>query len=338
MDGGHAYVAFARTGGTHWVWAMASNIESPEFELNDVGRLTAADGITANALLTYRETQPNRWLRNYALNFNRYGEWNFGGDPQSDQWSPQVNLTWLNFWTTDIRFWSFGAIDSANLTRGGPLMRLAAARQGQVEVASPAAQQTHLKAGVYYTTRRDGGSLRYLYGEAGLRPSPRWQMSIAPTVVREVNTRQYVTTLDGGSAATFGGRYIFARVDRSTVSAQFRLNYTFKPDLNVDVYAEPFAASGAYGPPGELIAPRTDELRPFDVAGTRDFNARSFRSNVVLRWEWKPGSTLFVVWQQNRAAAEPIGTRASVGDMLNSITAPGDHVLAVKTTFWVSVH
>jgi hypothetical protein len=70
MDGGHAYVAFARTGGRHWVWTMASNIESPEFEINDVGRLTAADGITANALLTYRETQPNRWLRNYALNFN----------------------------------------------------------------------------------------------------------------------------------------------------------------------------------------------------------------------------------------------------------------------------
>jgi len=136
---------------------------------------------------------------------------------------------------------------------------------------------------VYYLTRRDGGFVRYVYGEAGVRPSPRWQMSMSPTVVREVDSRQYVTTLDGGTAATFGGRYIFARVDRSTFSAQFRLNYTFKPDLNVDVYAEPFAASGAYGPTGELIAAQTNQLRPFDVPGTRDFNARSFRSNVVLR-------------------------------------------------------
>jgi hypothetical protein len=177
----------------------------------------------------------------------------------------------------------FAAVDSANLTRGGPLMRLEAARQGQVEFSSPAAQQTHLKAGVYYLTRRDGGFVRYVYGEAGVRPSPRWQMSMSPTVVREVDSRQYVTTLDGGTAATFGGRYIFARVDRSTFSAQFLLNYTFKPDLNVDVYAEPFAASGAYGPTGELIAAQTNQLRPFDVPGTRDFNARSFRSNVVLR-------------------------------------------------------
>lgn len=92
------------------------------------------------------------------------------------------------------------------------------------------------------------------------------------------------------------------------------------------------------GPTGELIAARTNQLRPFDVPGTRDFNTRSFRNNVVLRWEWKPGSMLFVVWQQNRAATAPIGTRASLSDMLNSITAPGDHVLAVKTTFWLSVH
>jgi hypothetical protein len=337
MDGGHGYVEFARTGGTHWVWTVSSNIESPEFEVNDVGKLTAADGITANALLTYRETQPNRWLRKYALNLNRYEEWNFGGNPQSSQWSPQVNLTWLNFWTTDIRVWFFGAVDSANLTRGGPLMRLEAARQAQLEIASPAAQQTQGKAGVYYMTRRDGSWVRYLYGGVGVRPSPRWQMSISPTVAGEVDARQYVTTLDGGPAATFGRRYIFARVDRSTYSAQFRVNYTFKPDLNIDVYAEPFAASGAYGPTGELAAPRRSDLRPFDVPGSRDFNARSFRSNVVLRWEWKPGSTLFVVWQQNRAETEPIGTRAGIGDMLNSITAPGDHVLAVKTTFWLSV-
>jgi hypothetical protein len=123
-----------------------------------------------------------------------------------------------------------------------------------------------------------------------------------------------------------------------TLSTQFRLNYTLKPDLTVDLYAEPFAASGAYSRMGELVAPRSSELRPFDVPGNRDFNAKSFRSNIVLRWEWKPGSTLFVVWQQNRAETDPVGTRASIGDMFNSIAAPGDHVLAVKTTFWISPH
>jgi hypothetical protein len=161
-------------------------------------------------------------------------------------------------------------------------------------------------------------------------------MSVAPTIVRDTDARQYVATLDGGSPVTYGKHYVFARVDRMTYSAQFRLNYTLKPDLTVDLYAEPFAASGAYSRMGELVAPRSSELRPFDVPGNRDFNAKSFRSNIVLRWEWKPGSTLFVVWQQNRAETDPVGTRASICDMFNSITAPGDHVLAVKTTFWIS--
>ena len=96
------------------------------------------------------------------------------------------------------------------------------------------------------------------------------------------------------------------------------------------------SASGAYGPTEELAAPRSSELRPFELPGERDFNARSFRSNVVLRWEWKPGSTLFVVWQQNRSAFDPVATRASLSDMFHSVGAPGDHVLAMKTTFWLS--
>jgi hypothetical protein len=76
---------------------------------------------------------------------------------------------------------------------------------------------------------------------------------------------------------------VFARVDRATYSTQLRVNYTVKPDLTLDIYGEPFAASGAYGPTQELVAARSGELRPFAVPGNRDFNTKSFRSNVVLR-------------------------------------------------------
>ena len=338
MDGGQGYLEFARTGGTHWVWNVSSNIESPEFEVNDIGRLMAADGITLNGLLTYRETQPNRWLRNYSLNLQRYAEWNFGGEVQSDQWSPQVNVTWLNFWTTDIRVWFFGDADSWTLTRGGPLMKDLASRQLQLEMSTPQASQTLVSAGTYLATRDDGGHLRQFYGTLSMRPSPRWQLTIKPTIIYEKTGRQYVATLADGPAETFGSHYVFAPVDRATYSTQVRVNFTVKPDLTIDLYGEPFAASGAYGPTAELTAARSGVLRPFDLPGNRDFNVQSFRSNVVLRWEWKPGSTLFVVWQQNRSALDPVGTRASVSDMFHSIGASGDHVLAVKATLWLSPH
>ena len=80
MTGGTA--SFARTGGTHWLWNMSTNIESPEFEMNDVGRLMAADGVTGRRD-SYRETQPGRWLRNYSLQLEKFDEWNYAGDRQS---------------------------------------------------------------------------------------------------------------------------------------------------------------------------------------------------------------------------------------------------------------
>jgi hypothetical protein len=144
----------------------------------------------------------------------------------------------------------------------------------------------------------------------------------------------------GGPPATFGRRYIFANIDRSTYSAEVRLNYTFKPDLNLDFYAEPFAASGRYNHFGELAAARSRLLLPMDPTSTpfadSDFNVRSFRSNLVLRWEWRPGSALYLVWQQDRETEEFGRTRASLTDMFGSLNAGGDNFFAVKASWWFS--
>ena len=125
------------------------------------------------------------------------------------------------------------------------------------------------------------------------------------------------------------------------------------------MYAEPFAASGRYVRFGELLEPRGPELRYYGTDGTTiepladgkqlvtdgsstfelrnyDFNVRSFRSNVVLRWEWRPGSNLFVVWQQNRASRVAEGQNVGLGDLLGSLSAAGDNIFAIKMTFWTS--
>jgi hypothetical protein len=171
--------------------------------------------------------------------------------------------------------------------------------------------------------------------------------------------RQYITALSGGRPETYGRRYIFGLVDRTTLSTQFRVNYTFKPDVTLDVYAEPFAASGQYRGFGELQAARSRHLRMYGTDGTtitrladgsysitdgaatftlsnRDFNVRSYRSNVVLRWEWRPGSTLFVVWQQDRSSTVAEGQHVGINDLFGSLSSPGDNVFAIKTTVWFS--
>jgi hypothetical protein len=119
-----------------------------------------------------------------------------------------------------------------------------------------------------------------------------------------------------------------------------RLNYTFKPDLTLDFYAEPFAASGHYNQFGELAAARGRLLLPVDPAATeldeRDFTVRSFRSNLVLRWEWRPGSTLYLVWQQDRETEEALAQRVTLSDMFGSVGTRGDNFLAIKASWWFS--
>ena len=131
------------------------------------------------------------------------------------------------------------------------------------------------------------------------------------------------------------------------------------PDFTLELYAEPFVTSGQYTDLGELTRPRTNILRrygsdassivqagdgSFTVTDGSDqftlnpnFNVLSFRSNVVVRWEWRPGSTLFLVWQQNRFGLEDPLERARVGDLWNTLSADGDNYFAVKVSYWLPV-
>lgn len=193
-----------------------------------------------------------------------------------------------------------------------------------------------------------------------MRPGPRWSFSVSPYYDRVTEPQQYISALPGGRRATYDTRYVFAFIDRSTMSMEYRLGLTLKPDINLDIYAEPFAASGHYYDYGELLTPGSRDRLQYGTNGTilavnpdgsqvvtagtssfplrnRDFNTLSFRSNVVLRWEWRAGSTFYLVWQQDRAGTERLGSRVGVGDAFRSLTAPGANIVLVKTSFWIPV-
>ena len=187
-------------------------------------------------------------------------------------------------------------------------------------------------------------------------------MSLDPRYERSRDERQYLDTQPGGSSATYGQRYIFAALDQTTISAQLRVNYIITPNLSIEGYLEPFASSGAYTRLGELPEPQSTTLRRYGTDGTTierfapdsivitdnggadsltlsdpDFNVLSFRSNLVLRWEWRPGSTLFLVWQQNRGSSVTSSHRVTVGDMWDSFGTEGDNFFALKITYWLGI-
>jgi hypothetical protein len=267
-------------------------------------------------------------------------------------------VTWKNFWNSEVAFeYSPRSMDDG-ITRGGPLMEVPAEWRMDLSTESSSSQRTLVGVSFSGSTNELDGWEAELGMELRFRPGTRWLVSIEPSLSRSVNPRQYVATRTGGPAATFGSRYLFGEITRSEVATQFRASVAITPELTFEGYIEPFASSGQYAGFGELAAARTFGLRRYGSDGTSitledgrytvtdedqviafdnpDFNIRSFRSNLVLRWEWRPGSTAYLVWQQNRFEERDPGQRVGTGGLFQALGAPGDNVLAFKVSYWLA--
>lgn len=361
LTGYTASIRADKDAGRRILWGAQVSTETSGYEVNDVGRLQSAEDVDYNADIQIRETEPGRYLRNWRLGFVSRGSFNYGGNHTNAEWQQSANLTFLNFWSLNLNTrLDPSTLDDA-LTRGGPLMRTGLSWGQDYRLNSAMGARTGWRANYNWGRDALGGWRSAFGGGITVRPSPRWQLSLDPNYQRSTDSRQYVTTVtDAAATATYGARYLFAYVDRVTTSLKTRVNYAFSRSLTLEGYAEPFAASGRYHGIGELRAPRTSELRRYGAEGTtitrltngsyaitpqgaaftlsnRDFNVLSFRSNVVLRWEWHAGSTLYVVWQQNRRASEALGEPVSAADLLNTTRAAGDNFLALKMSYWLPV-
>jgi hypothetical protein len=358
MTGIKGGITAERAAGRHWLWQVSADFTSPEFEINDLGRLSRADERSTTAQLEYRETQPGRLFRNYSISLEHDRDWNYAGALQGADVSTEAEVTWPNFWQTEFGMELELPAQDQRLTRGGPSMATPRGWSTSVRISNSNRANTRANVRAQYGRNENGGLGFDIGTGVTFRPTPRWRLSIQPSYEREVDDSQFVTSVDGGRLETYGRRYVFAFVDRSTVSTEIRLDYAFGPDVNLEFYGEPFAASGRYYRFGELLAPGSFQRRAYGTDGTTvavrpdgglavtdgasafslrnpDFNVLSFRSNVVLRWEWRPGSLLYAVWQQDRNQEEVRPDRVGVRDIFSSFGASGNHVFALKMSFWI---
>jgi hypothetical protein len=369
LNGAQVVGNLSKIAGRHWLWSHNIMIESPEFDPLDFGRLNYAGDITTNHRLTYRETRPGKYLRAYSSQWSLVPYWYFDTD-LGVRYNIQSNnsATLPNFWVGSFNITRFFRGNDAQMTRGGPAMGSPLGWAWTASLRNSTGAKTAWNGSINHRSNEFGDHTLTTSLTLSARPTPSLQFSVSPEYADENGTastfngpinRQYLATLDNGRPENYGKRYIFGVVDRTTFSSQFRVSYTFKPDVTIDVYAEPFAASGRYNAFGEMLAPRNMNLRLYGTDGTtivrqadgsyrvtdgptaftlanRDFNTRSYRSNVVLKWEWRPGSTLYVVWQQNRASERTEGSHVGVGDLFDSLSAPGDNIFLIKSTLWLS--
>ena len=282
--------------------------------------------------------------------------WNFGRVRQYTTPAVDLHLGWDNFWRTYTRIAYDTRALSDDLTRGGPLMGSGAAWRTQFGLASNSALRHQWSLDGSYTNDEFGGWGLGLSTEFSTRPNAHVELSITPGYERALDSRQFFEQIPDGRPQTFGTRYVFASLDRSTVYAQLRAGLAITPNVGFEFYAEPFAASGSYSDFGELAAARSRDLRLYGTDGTTilpledgsfevtdgdqtftigngNFDFWSFRSNAVFRWDYMQGSTIYLVWQQNRLAEDFRGEQVGLEDLFEAFDAPGEDILAIKATF-----
>ena len=361
LSGYAGSIRFNKNSGEHWLWGTGVSAESPAFELNDAGILFGADGIGNWAYLAYRETKPGKLFRDYELQVSTFAEWNYEWIRSFRIYDFNFNFTFKNFWRLGMHYHNAPDNLSWTKTRGGPVMGTPSHQHLQVRLSNNHASNFNWRARTSYIWDGLDGFDFSSSARFSVKPTDALELSLEPEYERERTSQQYFTRFeDTGRPETFGNRYVFSAIDRSTISTQIRLNYAITPDLSLELYAEPFAASGRRFDFGELRKPRSLDLRFYGTDGTtitknaegftvtdgadtfelenRDFNIRSFRSNFVLRWEWRRGSTLFLVWQQDRSSFEEQGDFVTPGSLFDSLSARGDNFLALKVSYWLPVN
>jgi hypothetical protein len=360
---GVAYqVSLARNSGVHWIGSLAYQETGPGFEANDLGFQSSASRRALSTLIGYKEDRPHKLVRNWNLIPFTNHAWNFDGDRTFGSFGLIANLTFANFWSLFLRHDYGPTAWDDRLTRGGPVVVYPSQEDVVVEVASDSRKTMRLDANAFYAWDGAGGTFGQYSVSLSLRPAPAARVSVGPSLTRNDPRAQYVTTVaDTFARATYDARYVFATLHQTEVSLVTRVDWTFTPRLSFQLFLQPLISAADFRDLKELAAPRTfdftvygrdrgvvvptaagDTIDPGDggpkfFVDNQDFNFRSLRANAVLRWEWRPGSTLFVVWQQARQQSAGIGDFRFGRDFDALVHAPADNILAVKINYWIGL-
>jgi hypothetical protein len=337
---------------------------SPGYEVNDLGYQTTADRIGAEVSVAWEQFEPDRFSRSRQLSVRREWAWNFDRQNQGTQWEVETDVTFLNYWDADFSLRREGRAFDDRLTRGGPAGIQPANWDVSFGVGSDSRKVVAFELGAGHEWNEAGGWETAFDVSLDLKVSQRLTISTGPEITRSRNVAQYVTSqLDPLAVATYGRRYIFGELDQTEVAMQTRLNLLLTPTVSLQVYAQPLAGAGRYTSLKEFARPgafaflrygvdggtmsydaggREYQIDPDGAGPARgfsiedpDFNEKSFRLQTVFRWEWRPGSTFYVVWTQQREDEAGTGRFELWRDTKRLFGTKADNVFAVKISYWL---
>lgn len=345
----------------HWTHLAVFLWKTPGFELNDMGYLRQADQLFTMFWGQYRVWEPKGIYRSWNLSGDYYNVWDFGGNLLGHGLEANANMSLKNFWS----LWGHLNLNtngiSNTMLRGGPRMRTVGSNSIQYNVSTDNRKKLHFY--VYNNFGRGfNGSSKNLTISSGMtyKPINTLTLSINPRFNKSFDELQYI------GKETFNGddRYLFASINQKVLSASIRINFNLTPDLTLQYWGQPFIASGKFEEFKYINNPMASNYRDrftkfndlqmssvddgYDIdensdgtvdysIGNPDFNVQEFLSNLVIRWEYNPGSSVYFVWNQTRNGYINNGD-IQVGDNLDNLFADKAHnVFLVKFSYRIGL-
>jgi hypothetical protein len=373
LSGAIAALNVFKVGGGSLRGGLGAHLRTPGLEVNDLGYQQEADQVLAYGNLRLHQFEPRGIFRNFNIGLNPSVAWTTGGEHTWTQVGSfgnyELKSFWNGGWWMGLRFPAL----SPGALRGGPAVWRPGSFQGSLWLNSDRRRPLTLSASLNGGVERATDSWNFNVSPAiSLRPSSQLNLSVGPSFGRGRNSWQYVGQ-PGANGLPGDPRYLVARLDQTTVGLTTRLNYTISPELSFELYAQPYISGGDYNafrtlgaarsrdfdqrfpllegpaltwdPATRRYAADTDGDGAHDVSfGSPDFNFRQMRGNAVLRWEYRPGSTVYLVWSQARtgfAAADEdaFAFNRDVGRLFNrdeAFPTPVANVFLIKLSYWLN--
>ena len=345
LSGTNQELRFAKVAGKRLRFETAYQRRTPGFEINDIGFLRQADQQMWTSWANLAWYEPNKIYQQLRWNFNNWQHWSAEGLPTERAFNSNVHVQFNSRWWLHLggTLGQLGSTYCDRCARGGPAVRQDPyiAPWIVIEGDNRRTLMPILSANYF---RGDGGRSEQvvLQPELQLKVSTRFTTSLAATYDRNRDDRQYFDTFTDPAG---GQHYTFAHLEQKTLSLTWRLGYTFTPTTTLQIYASPFVSKGTYSNVREIADARAGDYsaryRPYGDPAITDnpggFNFQEFRSNVVFRWEYRPGSTLFLVWSQGRAAESQVeGTQSFRGDLNDLFSQRANNTFLVKVSYWLT--
>jgi len=360
---GHAgAMRLGKASGKHWRFESGVAWRSPGFEINDVGYLRRSDEINQFTWVGYSIRNPFAIFRRFNLNGNQWVDWDFGGTNLIRQANTNTNMTFKNNWELGggtTRTWEHVSNDAL---RGGPSALLPGQWSSWAWAGTDSRRHVYASFGSDWGTGDDdSGGYQTAWIDLTVRPSNAWRIALSPSYINSRDDLQYVDT----TSSSGDPRYLFGHIDQETAALTVRLDYTIRPNLTLQFYGAPFVSAGSYSAFKRITDPRaarygdrfhtfTDSEISYDPAtrtytvdensgggvysfGLPDFNYRDFNANLVLRWEFQPGSVFYGVWSQARTDIQPHGSFEFGNDLHGLFDNQGDNVFLIKISKWFAL-